>query len=325
MYVTAIKVRGFADLPHYESGLLERVVHFKGPSLETTALGDAIQLAFAALSHAALRDLLHRWELCAPDEEPEILGDDFPDQATWSDGDAARVLVGPERHLKVELSFNLDPPLFGQLRQHAARAPRLAAALSSGAELHLAVGALFTSTYDGLAVAVHSIRIGDVTLTEADRTRWANKLLRDFGLRLARHRPDHDAAPQALDALTSRDGLDAYLDWTRALGPEGPKLRALRGPGGRAQIYGGERPIARWGPDLRRQAALAASIHLSGADILWVDQADPTLVDAVEGPASPLEQVFMVSEAGTLAIDNEPAPPPATTPLPTSLRPTDPS
>ena len=111
MFITAVSVRGFADLAHFDLSSLDRIVHLQGPDPSCTALGDAIELAFAALSEARLKRLLNRWELLAPGEEPEISGDPFPEQATWSDTQSARTLLppGPERHLQVNWKSNVTP------------------------------------------------------------------------------------------------------------------------------------------------------------------------------------------------------------------------
>lgn len=320
MFVTSLRARGFADLADFSATDLGRVVRVAGPTPQTTALADALQLAFAALSEPALRELLGRWQVCGPDEEPELVVDPFPEQAIWADGRVAGDIVGPDRTLQVDLSLRLDPPLYGALRQQAARDPRLVAALSSGAELRLSVGAVFTRSLDTLALSIDRVSFGEVGLTDADRARWADRLLRRLGGRLARFDAGMDIGAAALDALTSRDRIDAYRAWSGALGPDGPALRVVAGPGGRPQVLADERPLSRWGRRVRERAALAATVHLRGVDILWAETEEEGLEEAVEGAASPLEQVFEVSSRGELSVHGEAAPPRPTTPLPTTLR-----
>ena len=166
MYLTAVSASGFRDLPRFELGDLGRVVHLKGPSPATTALGDAVELAFAALSPEGLLRLLRRWDLLALGEDPEVLGAPFPDQATWADREGARALVAEpeERALVVSVDIALDPPLFGTLRSHAAREPRLVSALSEGARIRLEVGALFAASFDAVAV---DLRAGSLAFDKA--------------------------------------------------------------------------------------------------------------------------------------------------------------
>jgi hypothetical protein len=322
MFITSIQVRGFRDLASFSATGLGRVVHVLGPTPQTTALADAVQLTFAAVSQDLLADLIGRWQLCGPEEQPEIVGEPFPDQASWTDTSAAGAIVGPERNLRVELSMRLDPPLYGSLRQQAAREPRLVAALSSGAELRLSVGALFTRSWDTMALTIHSVAFGDVALTDQDRKRWGNRFLRQLGERLHRFVPSAAVGDIAMAALTSRDQRGAYESWAVALLPDGPSLRVISGPGGRSQVLANERPLARWGWQVQEQAALAAAIHLSGADIVWAETEEPEVAAAVEGDASPLEQVFVVSSAGTLEVEDAPTKTLSTTSLPTNLYPT---
>ncbi len=323
MFISSIRVRGFRDLPAFEATDLKRVVRLVGPSLATAALGDAVELAFAALSQDGLRRLLTRWELCAPGETPELVGEVFPEQASWMDGTAARGLVGADRALRVTLTLALDPPLFGQLRQHATRDPQLAAALASGAHLRLDVGALFVSTFDAVAITLHQVGLGELVFGDEARSRWVDRLLVQLGGRFSRFDASAPVAERALAALTSREDHAAYLAWSTALGS--PQLRAISGPGGRAQVLADERPLWRWGRPVQERARLQAAIHLSGADIVWVESALEDADQAVDGAGSALEQVWRVCEDGNLYVITEDPDLPATLSIRRALRETLPS
>jgi len=78
MFITAIHARGFRDLPDGRIDGLDRVVDLQGPAPAVTALGDAIELAFAALSEPGLTRLLRRWGLLADDETPGLTGTPRP-------------------------------------------------------------------------------------------------------------------------------------------------------------------------------------------------------------------------------------------------------
>ena len=125
MFVTAIHAQGFRDLPDGRVDGLDRLVDLRGPDPSTTALGDALELAFAALSAECLERLLRRWGVLTDGEAPEITGTPFPDQASWSDQQTARALVADSQtpRLKVEVTLTLDPPalvffFFGYVRLH---------------------------------------------------------------------------------------------------------------------------------------------------------------------------------------------------------------
>ena len=308
MFITAIHARGFRDLPDGRLDGLGRLVDLTGPSPTTTALGDAVELAFAALSEAGLTRLLRRWGLLAEGEDPEITGSPFPDQASWADRSSARALVAdPETPtLRVDITLSLDPPLYGLLRAEAGRDPRVGAALGQGGALTFAVGALFTRTFDTLALTLHGLRIGDEAFPtgEGERPHWVPRLLRLLATRLHRHdpaAPASETATAALDALLSQDRHGAWEAWSRALLPGGPALRVARGPGGDAILQGDDLPLRRHGARAVRDAGLAAAVHLSGADVVWAESGRAWLATAVDGDASALEQVFRVHPGGTLA------------------------
>ena len=106
-------------------------------------------------------------------------------------------------------------------------------------------------------------------------------------------------APRCRDL---RDHHAAYRQWQSALGPDGPHLRVARGADDRPTLLGDDQPLRRYGQAGQDRAALAAAIHLSGADILWAESADVLLKQAVESDPSPLEQVFSVSPTGTVGV-----------------------
>jgi hypothetical protein len=325
MFVTGVHARGFRDLPDLTLKGLGRSVDLQGPTPATTALADAIELAFAALSASSLEAMLLRWGVLAIGEQPEVTGQPFPEQASWEDQTAARALVADEheRNLRVDLTVALDPPMFGILRSEAAREPRVVAALGQGASVRIAVGALFTSTFDTMALTIHEVGLGDerFPVRGGERPRWMDRLLRAVADRYHRWDPEVDTAGVALEAMTSRDRYAASEAWQAALGPDGPRLRAARGPGGHPILLGDDLPLRRHGRGAVDDAGLAAAVHLSRADIVWAETDRAWLLDAVEGDDSPLEQVFRVHPAGERTVTA--APPDAPKPtrsLPTTLR-----
>ena len=311
MFITAVSVRGFADLAHFDLSSLERIVHLRGPDPSCTALGDAIELAFAALSEARLKRLLNRWNLLAPGEDPQISGDPFPEQATWTDTQSARALLppGPDRHIQVELEIECDPILYGELRAESAREPRLVIGLSDGGRITLGVSALFATSFDALAIHLQRFEIGGQSfpLHGSDRPTWITRFLRLLVRRFHRFDPYEPVARSALNAAISRDQFTNYQSWQSSLGKLGT-LRAAEGAGGQALILLNEQPIARWGRERLEDARLGAATHLFGADVLWAETTQSHLDNAVEGDHSPLEQVFRVHPKGTIRVESAPEP-----------------
>lgn len=303
MYIRSITIDGFRDLHHFETEGLERVVRVKGPTPETTALADAFDLFFSSFYTPAIDGLLRRWQLLGPDEEPDIVGDLIPEQVTWSDTRMARALVASEvnRDLRVTLCLALDPPQFGALRDLAIKEPRLATALADGDDITVSVGALFTNTFDGLSLSVNRFLVGNETFSiTAGRPDWMSTFLHGLGRRWHRHRRIPHLAQALLDAALSADRYEGYRAWQEQLAKTYGLVRVARGAGGEPTVLAEDLPLRRFGDDALRTAELAASIHLSGAEIIWFEGEDSWAESTVEGDASALEQVFRVGAEGVV-------------------------
>ena len=309
MYIVSIDVRGLRDLPRYTRQDLQRVVSLSGPGPEVTALGDAIELGLAALSWKALERLCRRWGLIGPDAVLEREDDGLPDAVDVTDPDAAKALLASDgqRAVKVELELALDPPLFGQLRELAVREPRVVTALAARPTVTLSVGVLFTSTFDALAVTLHGVSVGEqpFQVHGSDRPAWLDRFLRRLRGRFHRFDLGDDLPASLLAAATSRGRHADYRRWQEALGPTGPVLRAARGVDDRPVLLADDLPIRRLGRAGEMRALLAASIHLSRADMVWAEpgEAMELLTEAVQGDASPLEQVFCVHADGEIEVE----------------------
>lgn len=313
MLVTFLSVHGFRDLPDWRSPQdLPRVVGVRGPSPATTALGDALELAFAALDSDAMVALLRRWQVLAPDEDAEILGAPLPEQLSWTDQRVARGLVASEseRHLRVTVELALDPVLESSLRALAPREPRLAAGLAPGARVRLGIGALFTSSFDAVAISIHELRFGDEAFStvSGQRPPWLGRFLGSLGGRFARF-PGAPGEPslarRVLDASTGWDGYAGFLAWQRSLVATCGTVRPARGPGDGAVLLADDLPFRRHGAAAEARAGLAAAVHLSRADVLWAETEDASVEEATEGDGSPLEQVWRVHLEGELDPEGE--------------------
>jgi len=306
VYVRSLYISGLSDLPRLSAQGLDRVVRIRGPGPAATAMGDAVALAFAALSTPALIDLLQRWELLRPDEEPEVESNPLPIQATWEDQTLARGLVADkvERKLQVDLELAVDPPLFAELRALGGRAPRLAIALGPDVPIRLQVSAFFAASWDALSIAVQSFSVGEESFptTGKERPEWLTQLLLKIGGRFWRHDATSTAAISAMSAMTSTrsDQHAGFLAWQRALAPVLGAVRPVQGPAGRAMLLADEQPIRRFGRFGYDRAAMAASVFFSGADLLWAGVTDDWVERFVEGEGSPLEQIWRVDPAGEL-------------------------
>lgn len=320
MYIREIHVQGFRDLPEGRLQGLDRVVHLRGPSPATTALADAVELVFATLSHDGVHRLVQRWELASQDAPPEVIGDDFPEAVDGVDPLTAQALLHPDnnrRTLQATVLLALDPPLHGHIRSLAARHPAVLLALAEDPTLSITATALFTRSLDHVSLALDRVAIGrhQLALHTTDKPTWVPRLLRDLSRRFHRHSAQDNLIEALADAALGRDRFDRYVAWQGTLGDGAPRLRVASGPGGHPMLLADELPLRRLGSPTLERVQLAAAVHLSGADVLWAQSADPVLLQAIEGDSSPLEQVFAVSSEGTIEVMATTESPPSSAPL----------
>ena len=311
MLIRSIEVEGFRDLPSFSVDGLGRTVNLAGPTPATTALGDALELFFASTDTAALKRLLERWHLLGDDEEPDFIGEPFPNQASWQEPSVARSLVHNEAHrdLRITVRVSLDPPQFGLLRELAVKEPRLVNALAEGETIEIAVGALFATTFDSMNISINRFAVGEESFALSPvRPAWMDLFLDGMAVRWHRHRRIPDLARHLLDAALSTRRYESYVRWQRELEPHFGLVRVARGPGGRPIVLADDLPLRRYGEPAVRRAEIAASIHLSGGEVLWFEGGDSWVEGAVEGEGSALEQVFRVSEGGELKVTNQQQP-----------------
>jgi hypothetical protein len=320
MYLTQVEVSGLRDLAQLQLPDLGRVVRVATPGPAVSALGDGIELVWAALDPARLQPLLRRWGLCGPAEEVLTHGDPLPDEAVWAQPANPRHHVddATERAIQVRLHLSLDPVQRAQLRVDFARDPQLLSALAEGGPLLLTVGALFNRAFTALSLSMPPLRLSgvEVPVRGPERPPWVEPFLVSLRPRFLRAQPTWDPAPAALAAAFSTDHFDRYRAFCGALGPGGPSLRVALGAGGAPTLLADELPVRRLGERMVRRIAIAGQVHLLGADILWLEDEDPWVEAAVLGESSPIEQVLRVCEDGDRAVVPAPqrlGPPPLST------------
>lgn len=304
MFITAIEVSGLRDLPRLELTGLERVVRIQGPSPAATALGDALELFFSAFSAERLVRCLRRVELLQPGEDPEIIGEPHPVQASWRDRKAAEVqVVQGERSRTITLALDLDPSLFRLLSDQAAREPRLVSALGAGGSVRITVGALLATSMDALSLSITGFTVGGERFptSEGDRPPWMRHFLATLADRFHRAEPPDAALPKrVMEMALSRGGYDAFCGWQRGMADPYGVVRPSLGPGGQPGLLGDDLPLRRHGPAALTRAALLADAWLNPCDVLWVDEASDLADTLVEGEDSPLEQVFRIVADGDI-------------------------
>lgn len=214
------------------------------------------------------------------DEEP------LPVEATLDGGDPG-VLIDPEnnRRLRIRATFELDPPLFGSLRQHAVRDPRLVPALSE-ATLTLSAGLLWTTDLSTVSIDLLGLIVGGqpFSVSGSERPTWLPELLGGIASRIHR-------VPE-LDEVSIADRLlAASLSTDRAERARFDRIRrALAAPpfslGTLELVRNGSVVQPCFGPDLLRArhfgpTALSA---LNLVSTIFLDEPDLLLVVAPDGP-----------------------------------------
>ena len=306
MYIEHIEVAGFGGLRRWES-TLERASRLDGPPRARVAVADALLLAFASWDHAAFAALLSRWGC----RGAIIEGAALPEAAHWdaAPGLAAVVDRASEGLLVVGLTIAVDPPQFGKLRALAARDARLVDALAEGARVTVRVGARFSPNFDAVAIDPLSFLIGDVgfPIAGADRPGWMTAFLRGLTGRLHRGAlpPEvwatHAMSWRAEDQRAVRRAIAALRAPPAGMGDlvvlaDGPALLEDEAVVSMRHL----------GTGAQQAAGLVGAVHLSGAEILVVEDAPPAWLDwlaaQTEAEASPLEQVILLGVPGGIPI-----------------------
>jgi hypothetical protein len=302
MFIQRVEIAGLAAAPALDLSL-DRVSHFSGAPRLRAGVADAISLAFAAWDRELFASLLTRWG-CV---DPVITGDPLPEAAHWTGAPGLSALLEPpeEALLTISLTLALDPPQYGRLRKEAVRDPRLVDALADGARLVVRIGARFSPGFDALALDPLAFIVGDAAfpISGSERPTWMTPFLRILGGRCARGPAplrlwaERGASWRGADQRSLRRGLAALREPPIGLG------EVLPLPDGLAVLEGDTLvPLALFGESARIAVGLAGTVHLSGADILLVD--DPPVgwegwfALQAEADASPLEQVILFGVPG---------------------------
>ena len=306
MYVHSLSIHGLADLPSFRADELGRQVVIKGPGPAASAVGDGLALAFAALSERALSRLLIRWGLIQAAAEAEISVEGLPVQATWTDRRLAKRIVADQssRTLHARLGLLLDPPLTTELRAHAAREPRLAVGLDGAPAVSIEVSAFFGGSWDILSISVQAVVIGGERFPVAgnERAPWITWMLKTIGERFISHDETDGHAATALACLVSpaAERHAPWAKWQQIMPEDLGDVRVAQLDSSRAIFLAEDRPVSRHGPTVVRALEQAVSATMMGADVMWLSAPQGQLDVLTENDESPLEQVWVVDESGTI-------------------------
>lgn len=310
MLLSTLSVAGLAGAPERRWSDLDRLA-LLSPDQEGIAALDALALVRATLDGSLAEELLAARGLLA--EAELVLEAGRPEQIGGFDPGAVRAWLSPTagRRVRVSATFELDPPLFGQLRRHAARDPRLAMALGESPTLTLDIGWLFTRDLAVASTTLHRIHVGGTPFptTGKDGAAWLTEILSQLSARLGEARVHSgDPAEQLLAAMLSDDPQQRARFARAAAALEAPPfelppLRLVQASTGPASAFGLELQRARQlGPHAERALEWVVAVHLEAPDVLIVPH-EPSaslrewLGRATTGDGASLEQVIALGRA----------------------------
>lgn len=285
MYLTRLQVEGFRGAEHTVVEPTGRVVPLP-TGAGGCAVADAIDLLAAGLDPSRLRAVAERlgWTTGAT----AIVGTGA--DAELSDlhpPSVSAVVLDGLRAVTIEGTLALDPPLYGRLRSHAARDPRMVTALGQQPAVTVKVGWLFSADRTHAHPSVLFVRIGEVGFDTSgkDRPPWLPDLLVELGTRFRRidpFEPMSELAERLLAATLSPDPA-VRAGFERARSAVGLAPFHLPSAG---LVRAGDRLDLVFGPELvrLRQLGRAAADALRFAEAAFVLRPD---ILVSQEPASP--------------------------------------
>ncbi len=317
MFVTGIHVQGLRGAEDFDASDLDRVVRLPvGPP--GIAVADALSLLVASLDARRTPAILVSLGLARDVDRVELLVEDgFPIQVTLPDSSGVPALLPPGggRHVTVSVDVELDPPMFGRLRQLAVRDPRLVTALGDGARVTIKVGWLFTTDLTAASISVLGIAVGETPfpVIGSEKAVWLPGLLSDIAQRFQRVGTDESAdrvAQRLLEACLSPDPDRRERFRRLAQTLEGPpfqlgRLELVRFKDKVEACFGAGLLRARqFGPSAVDALRLVEAVILESPDVLIVEapgaaQAHPAAVrgwldEQASGEKALMEQVIVV-------------------------------
>ena len=269
MHILSFNIEGLSDLPNLGWDVAEQGTIFYGPDPKSTAVADALSLAFASFDGELLTKCLDGWGWGVTDvfeEGGRVV------ECHWKHSDLAEHWVHPDfrRRVRVDLSLSMSAEMIALIRSAASRNPGIVSAVLRSPILHLSVSGLFSNTHQQMSIGLNTLKIGECDVQSgSEAPNWLNKLWPILSHSFARG-PSHQDIPtwSALCAFSTRHH-DRYLSFVDALSEFSP-LRLVR-VGEQWTLLSDEKPFSRWGYEGALCLDQAAVLYLSGASIVWLD------------------------------------------------------
>lgn len=269
MHILSFNIEGLSDLPNLSWDVAKQGTFFYGPDPKSTAVADALSLAFASFNGECLTTCLDGWGWGVTDvfeEGGRVV------ECHWGYSDLAEQWVHPDfrRRVRVDLSLSMSAEMIALIRSSASRRPGIVSAVLMAPVLHLSISALFSNSHQQMSIGLNTLQIGDcVVQGGSESPNWLTKLWPILSCSFARG-PSHQNIPtwSAHCAFSTRHH-DRYLRFVAALSEFSP-LRLVR-VGEQWTLLSDEKPFSRWGYEGTLSLDQAAVLYLSGASIVWLD------------------------------------------------------
>jgi len=268
MYIQSVEIQGLADLPYC---LLQEIpssgMTFQEATPETTALGDALAIWFAAFDEMSLVDLLVQWGW-AQEEDIEVFGEGLVEEVSWFDGTCSSMWV-EDRTVSISLDIGLDNDTVQTLRQLIAN-PEVQVALMSEPTFSATLSMRWSNDHQVMGLSFTSIRLGQWRMP-TEKPVWYLQLMRVFYQRFFRNHNRFMVAECALSTMLSIDGFTRYQSFQQACAKWG-ELRVVSILDREPMLLINDRRIRRWGAEMESTIRVLASWHLVSSDIVWSDR-----------------------------------------------------
>lgn len=269
MQILKLHIDGLSALPKLDWHYLDHPTLFAGPTPQTSALCDALELSFAALSAHRLKRTLERWgwdPLEIIEEGGHVV------ECHWTNVELARKFVfeQPKPCLRVELKVSLNSDLLANIRRSASRNPAIQTALLEEPTLSFKLVFLFGEHRQFMRISISKIMIGHHILDiSAEPPRWLPMIWSHLSTAFAVESGIDNIAERAAQAAFSVHEYDRYLSFEASL-PQLSPLRLVR-VGEKWDFLAAGYPIRSWGYVAERRLRHAALVYLSEASIVWLE------------------------------------------------------
>lgn len=268
MLLHSFSIDGLSALPHFEWHIDAQDTRFAGPTPESSALRDALELSFAVFSPEKMTRLLNSWGWM-PKEVHQEGGRVVEAYLENPNLVTPFILEQPQPTIKIQISLGLSADILAKLRRWTVRSPELQFALLEDPMLRLTLSFDFGLQRKLMRITVGGIHLGAEKIDLSTDPHWLPQLWHQLQHVFSSIDPQWDLAQLAAEAAFSVEQHHRYLQFRAAL-PELSPLRLIQ-VDSQWRFWVDEQPLRAFGDKGILQIQHAALLYLSGASIVWLE------------------------------------------------------